>query len=212
MVLLQSGVIELFEIVHDTADSGETPTYRTKVLAEFEFDQIEYVQEGQVDKSLVKVAIKKLNVRSPEQANGPYPSIIATRTKKLTAAQPYPILVRYEYGFKENEIRQQLNKKDSTFLSSRTTPPFFCSPEWTPTIFLSFTFYNMFVESIQLIPVNCDIRTQGFQVTWIYQTLAKVQIFFTEDDVPTEFDESKIKKFLSEHKFEDYGNLGRFFV
>ena len=32
-------------------------------------------------------------------------------------------------------------------------------------------------------------------------------MFFTEDDVPTEFDESKIKKFLSEHKFEDYGSM-----
>lgn len=110
MVQLQSGVIELFEIVHSETDNT---VYHTKVLAEFEFDQIEYVQEGQVDKSVVKVAIKKLDVRSPEQASGPFPSIIATRPKKISASQPYPMLVRYEYGFKENEVLQAKSKHDS---------------------------------------------------------------------------------------------------
>lgn len=120
MVLLQSGVIELFEIVHDTAVESEEPTYHTKVLAEFEFDQIEYVQEGQADKSLVKVAIKKLNVRAPEQANGPFPFIVATRPKKMTSSQPYPMLVRYEYGYKENEARQAMMKKNSMYRKRRT--------------------------------------------------------------------------------------------
>jgi hypothetical protein len=117
MIQLKSGVIELFEIVQDNSTEGEEPTYRTKVLAEFEFDQIEYIQEGQVDKSLVKVAIGKLNVRTPEQAGGPFPSIISTQTKKRMESQPYPMLVRYEYGFKENEIRQVQSKHNSKFWS-----------------------------------------------------------------------------------------------
>ena len=121
MVLMESGVIELFEIVseNDLTKSIDSQPFssKTRVLAELEFKQIEFMNESQKDKSVAKVAIEKMNVRVKEQINSNFTYIVSTlHEKKQKQHSPYSFLIRYEYGFTENEIRKASSKNSKIII------------------------------------------------------------------------------------------------
>jgi len=66
--------------------------------------------------------------------------------------------------------------------------------------------YHTFTEPAE--PAMSWVELNEVQVNWIYVNLARIQLFFSGNEVQPEFREETVRKFLSEYSFSKQEPVG----